>query len=362
MVDVRNNSENQGSLARLVQGLLDKGYNDTVEPVLRSVASSTNDPNGLIQRRLAEFEQHAAELVAAGQRLSADDPYLRALTADLDATMRRNAGRIDGVAEDLQATGTSAAGTIQKQMALGGMTDTQARALGIGWNVPSPDAVAQLVQYAQSDSFAAMLEKNFSGLVLETVQNQATRGISLGWGPIRIAREIRNSVEGFPAAQANNLMRTLQLTSYRDGTRIHQQANVDIISQVIRIAALDDRTCLSCIALHGTVLWNSQRNAGEPIPRVNDHHQGRCTSVVQVVGRELRVQTGEQWFNALPESRQRLIAGEANFNALQAGAVSLSDFPQEYEDDVFGTMLRESSLQGILGSGAQQYYQRNQPR
>ena len=93
---------------------------------------------------------------------------------------------------------------------------------------------------------------------------------------------------------------------------------------------------------------------------MNDHHRGRCTSVVQVVGRSLSVVTGEQWFAAQSPERQRLIAGEANYNALQAGAVRLGDFPQEYEDDVFGTMLREASLQGILGDGAQQYYQRNQ--
>jgi hypothetical protein len=207
-----------------------------------------------------------------------------------------------------------------------------------------------------------MLRRDFQGLTLENVQNIATRGISLGWSPIRIAREIRNTTEGFPSAQANNLMRTLQMTSYRDATRIHQQANVEIIDSVIRVASLDDRTCLSCIALHGTVIWNSEDNANEPIPRVHDHHQGRCTSVVQVKGRELRVQTGAQWFYAQSEARQRLIAGDANYNALQANAVSLSDFPQEYEDEVFGTMLRESSLQGILGAGAQDYYQRNQPR
>jgi hypothetical protein len=358
MAQLRN--PKRGSLAELVQGLLDKGYNEAVEPVLRSVASSTNDPNGIIQKRLTEFEQRVAELVAAGQTLSADDAVLRALTADLDTVMGRNVGRVDGLAETVQATGSDAAGTIQKQLALGGMTDTQARALGVQWNTPSPDAVAQLVRYAQSENFATMLERDFKGLVLNTVQNQVQRGISLGWSPIRIAREIRNTVEGLPASQVNNLTRTLQLTSYRDSTRIHQQANVAIINQVIRIAALDDRCCLSCIALHGTVIWNSEKNAGEPIPRVNDHHQGRCTSIVQVVGREVRVQTGEQWFNSLSPERQRAIAGEANYNALKANAVSLSDFPQEYEDDVFGTMLRESSLQGILGADAQQYYQRNQ--
>lgn len=359
MAEMRNDAPRQGTLSDLVTGLLDRGYNGVVSPVLRSVASSTNDPNGLIQTRLRELEVRAGELAANGEGLSPRDPILRALLADLDDVMGRNVGRVDGVSGEVQATGTSAAGTIQRQMALGGMTDAQARALGVVWNAPDPDAVASLVGYAESSAWEAMLRRDFQGLVVGTVRNQAIRGASLGWGPLRTAREIRRITESMPAYQANNLMRTLQLTSYRDGTRVHQQANVGIISQVVRIATLDDRTCLSCIALHGDVIWDSEENAGEPIPRVNEHHSGRCTAIVRTRGRSITVRTGEEWFASLPEERRRRIAGEANFEALQAGAVTLRDFSVPYTDDVFGEMLREASLSGILGDGANQFYRRN---
>ena len=201
-----------------------------------------------------------------------------------------------------------------------------------------------------------MLRREFVGLSIDRVNNQAIRGISLGWNPLRTAREIRRIAEGFPAGQANNLMRTLQLTSYRDGGVVHQTANVGIIQQVIRITSLDMRTCLACVAQHGDVIWDSERDAGTAIPRVNDHHQGRCTSVVRVRGREVNVRTGADWYNGLSEGERRELAGSANYEAMSAGAVGLRDFIAPYDDAVFGEMVGEASLRGLLGDGAREYY------
>ena len=68
------------------------------------------------------------------------------------------------------------------------------------------------------------------------------------------------------------------------------------------------------------------------------------------------MQSGEEWFEAQPEDRQRLIAGHANFEAMQAGVVRLRDFPERYDDPVFGEMVREASLSSRLGEEAREYY------
>jgi hypothetical protein len=144
-------------------------------------------------------------------------------------------------------------------------------------------------------------------------------------------------------------MRTLHLQSYRGATALNQTANSDIITKQTRVAVLDDRTCLSCIALHGTEL-----RVGE---RVDDHHRGRCTSLTDVVGLPPKnIPSGADWFNGLPEARQRIIAGHANLEALKAGAVTLGDFVQPYQDEAFGTMVGEASLKGILGDRARDFY------
>lgn len=346
---VANRQPRQGTITDLISGLLDKGYTRAAQPVLDAVARSTN--SGLIQQRLTELDAEVARLMASGDKLRPDNPVLRALLADLEDTLGTNARVMDGAAETVQATGSDAAGKIQRQLALPGMTDAQLARLGVVWNRPDPAAVAQLVDYANSDAWAATLSK-YGDDVFAVVRNQAIIGISNGWSPLRTAREIRRITQSFPAQQANNLMRTLQLTSYRDATAIHQNANLAIIDQVVRIAALDLRTCLSCVSQHGDVIWEGERNAGDPVPRVQDHHSGRCTSVVIVKGRTVNIQSGETWFASLPEARQRqqnsFAASPGKFDAFKSGQVTLRDFRHPYTDDVFGPMMREASLTGAL--------------
>lgn len=349
MVSPQTPRPKQGTIQDLINGLLDRGYTREVQPVLNAVARSVN--SGLIQTRLDQLDKEVQRLIDAGEKLTPDNPVMRALLADLDDTMKVNARVVDGAAEAVQQTGINAASTIQRQLALPGITDQQLARLGVTWNKPDPAAVAQLVQYSQSDNWANLLAQYGQGIV-DTVNNQAIRGIASGWSPLRTARNIRDITENLPASQANTLMRTLQLTSYRDGTAIQQTANQDIASQVIRIAALDARTCLSCIALHGTVIWDSETDAGQPVPRVDDHWNGRCTSVVQVKGRPLNVQTGVDWFNNLSTERQQQQASFADspgkWQAFQNGDVTLQDFVHQHQDDTFGQMVTEATLSGAL--------------
>lgn len=341
----------RGSVTDLIAGLLDRGYNQVAQPVLNAVARSTS--SGIVQQRLTELDTEVARLTTAGDPLRPDNPVLRALLADLEDTLRADARLIDGAAEAVQSSGSAAAGRVQRQLALPGMTDAQIARLGIRWNSPDPEAVARLVQYSGSDAWANLLAR-YGDDVLSVVTNQAVRGVALGWGPLRSAGEIRRLTEAFPAHVANNLLRTLQLTSYRDATAVHQQENLAICQQIIRIAALDARTCLSCIAQHGDVIWDAEVDATAPVPRVNDHHSGRCTSVMRVKGRPpLNIQSGEEWFASLPPERQAqqasFAASPGKLQAYRDGRVGLRDFVHPYNDRAFGPMVRESSLSAALG-------------
>lgn len=343
---------NRGTVSDLVNRLLDRGYNQAAEPVLRAVASSTS--TGLIKQRLGELDAEVARLVEAGERLTPDNPVLRAVLADLETTLNGDSTIISSASESVQSVGSNAAGVIQRQLALGGTTDAQLARLGVRWNTPDPQAVARLIGYARSDPWRATLSK-YGPDILDIVQNQAIRGIALGWSPLRTAREIRRITENLPAHQANNLMRTLQLTSYRDATTLHQNANRAIAQQVVRIAARDARTCLSCIAQHGDVIWDSERDGGDvPVPRVDDHHSGRCTSVVIVKGFSRTVQSGADWWDSLTPERQAqqvsLARSPGKLEALSNGSITLRDFIHPYTDDTFGPMLREASLMDALAS------------
>ena len=331
-------------IGRLTRDLLERGYVSTAGSVLSTVARSVQA--GIIKQRLAELDDEAARLGESGDKLSSTNPVLRALLADLDTVLIGNARRLNQVAGDVQANGVTLAQSLTQRLA--GMDTQAAQRIGIVWNQPDPEAVNLLVNYVDGPGWAAEMRR-YPQQVIDTVRNQALRGIINGWHPSVTAEIIAQMTEGVTISQADNLLRTLHLQSYRGATALNQQANSDIITKQYRVAVLDDRTCLSCIALHGTEIPVGQR--------VDDHHRGRCTSLTEVVGLPPKQITGgADWFNGLPEDRQRIIAGHANYEALQAGAVVLGDFVQEYQDQAFGTMVREASLKGILGDRARDFY------
>lgn len=331
------NAQGATRLEELVTRLLDRRYTSAAAATLRAVGASTS--SGIVAQRLNELDTEVGRLVDLGQRLTVDNPVMRALLADLDAALRQDARRIAEAAPALQEGAVDAAGTLTRQLAIPGVTDETLARVGIRWNIPNPEAVGRAVGYVQSEAWRDELSR-YADNNLQVIRNQALRGIIEGWSPLRTAREIRRTTQDLPQAQANTLMRTLQLTAYRDATAINQQANASILSYQIRVGTLDGRICMACLALHGTRL-----PIGE---RVNDHHNGRCVGVAQVRGFERQVVTGEEWFNRLPESRQREIAGVGAYDLLRSGRAQLRDFVQTYSDPVYDQMIREASLQSVL--------------
>jgi hypothetical protein len=322
----------------IINRLLNRGYKQTALRVLEAVSSVTS--NSLIRQRLNELNVEAIRLAEAGEMLAPNNPVLVTFINDFRPYMQGNAQSINDVASALQVNGTQAAETVTRQLAFPGLSDAQIASAGIVWNSPNPEAIASVVDFVQSPAWAREISR-YPNLVLDVVQNQAIRGIAEGWNPRRTAQMIADSVSGVPSYYAETLMRTLQLQSYRRATAAYQAANSQIIERIIRIASLDDRTCLACVALHGTEIA-----IGEV---VLDHHNGRCTSVTVVRGRDLTVRTGVDWFNGLPSERQKIIAGKANYQALEDGEARLEDFVGRYDDPVYGEMINQRSLVSLLG-------------
>jgi hypothetical protein len=325
----------------LLERLLDKGYDDVAGRVLSTI--STGIASGVLSVRLRQLDAEAARLVAAGERFAVDNPVLRALIADYRDELNRYARRIDRASGALVEQGASAAADFTRRTALEGV----AFSLRPVWNVPDPEAIAAAVDFTTSEAWEAALAA-YGDDAAQIARAVAIRGIIAGRNPVAIARELRQHINTIPRYRANEMMRTLQMMSYREAAAEHQRANADILSHQIRIAALDVRTCLCCIGLHGTRLA-----VGE---RVDDHNAGRCTAIAVVRGHERDIQTGEQWFASLSEADQREIAGHANYEAMRAGRVGLNDFVQPYSDPIYGSMVRQASLVSILGDEAKAYY------
>jgi len=100
------------------------------------------------------------------------------------------------------------------------------------------------------------------------------------------------------------------------------------------------RTCMSCVAMHGT-----QHGVGEVL---NDHYTGRCAAVPVVRGFENPVeQTGEEWFAAQDEATQRSLLG-VKYTAWSEGKFGLADIPGITVDEVYGPMRVEKSLRELV--------------
>lgn len=338
--------------AELLADLLDRGYANATGQVIRAIARDTE--SGVLATRLRQFEERAAELAEAGQKMAPDDPALRALLADFGDVLRREAVLIDAAAGDVQEIAINAAGEFVVQSGAG------APGVMARFNRPDPEAVASVVNYTGVEAWRDELALFGEGA--DKVAQIALRGIVEGRGPLAIARDVRTAVEGFAPWQANSLMRSLQLTAFRDAQVVMQVANADLITTVIRVAALDGRTCFACWALHGTRLA-----VGE---RVNDHRQGRCTSVVEVVGFPMQVATGQDVLDGMLAAeragtlteRQTFVLAQmrtlhgASMRAVEAGAARLQDFVKRDVDPLFGDVVTEASLRGVLGDAAKEYY------
>lgn len=229
------------------------------------------------------------------------------------------------------------------------------QAFNATWDRLPTEAVETLLGFLQNDSeLHRGLQNSLGYSATQNFQSKLLEGIALGYNPSKINSLINQSL-GEPLTWSLNTVRTTQLYAYREATRANYIANSEIIGGWKWYAALDGRTCLSCVSKHGQYF---PTNAV-----LNDHHQGRCTAIPLIDKPErfglppLEVETGENWFNRLPTSQKVEKMGEARYRAFLAGEFKFNELSQPYQNDVWGEMLKEASLVGMLGQRAERYYQ-----
>lgn len=376
------------SITALANALLDRLYNQTAGRMLQQIQALTNSPTSAMQKALKELDAEADRLDNDDKRMERDNAALEKALRENEQALETTRVLIQANDNTIQASGQSVAvpattakvfQAITAALVAQGIDPLSPRGLSeyrrliqqanIIWNIPN--ALDFATNYVDSDAWVAKMERWGRGYA-ELTRKTILEGVQSGWGPRYTASQMRKLAQGIPNHAAENLTRTLQLTAYRDAETAMEQINGQYIEGSIRIATLDDRTCLSCISLHGTQL--------APGERVDDHYRGRCSKFYQVVGgpkfpgqmqadsepgdrRFVPYQSGIDWFNSLPESRQKaqnsFLRSPAKYRAFKDG-VALSEFAGEHVDDVFGRQTPERSLLDILGGEAERYYTVNQ--
>jgi len=209
----------------------------------------------------------------------------------------------------------------------------------IGPTPAQPDPLDFLAAYLDPDGELFKRIDAMAGYYADYIGKNILARVALGQNPRTIAAWITDAY-GMPLTDALRTARTVQLYSYRQAENAQFIANADVLDGVVWSAELDDRVCASCVALHGQVF---------PVGTLaNDHHNGRCAMLPLVKGADNPIpQSGAEWFESQPESRQRDLLGPGKFEAWQDGAFDFSALSKPYQDDVYGEMRREASLKEL---------------
>lgn len=335
-----NRPASRQTLADLQRALLDGQFNRVMALIYQAIGRDFAR-TGLLGKRLADIEARAKELDADGKPMTLETPEVSAFLADYERSLRRYAALLDSVAESIQVTGVTAGLAIAERTTLAGLEATQ---FARRWQRPAQGVLTELVKYVSKPEFKQRVD-DYPSAVIKIIS-----GVVRGKNPIATARALRTVSPSLTSYGANSLMRTLQMTAYRDATAASYVANADILEPVcIRIAALQvGRTCLACIALHGTEI---------PLgSRVDDHDNGRCTSIAIIRGRPRNIQTGIDWFGGLTTDQKRTIAGQSAYEAISRGDVTLPEFVGRRTDPIFGPQIEALSLKKLFGPAAQDYY------
>lgn len=216
---------------------------------------------------------------------------------------------------------------------------------------------------AEDSPLTGLLRANYGPAVAEQVSQHVLDGIGAGMNPRRIAilleKNFANSL-GQGLTWAMRTVRTAQIKSYRLANHAIFEANSELVPTWTWVAAIEsDRTCMSCINQHGSVHPVSES--------MNDHHSGRCVPVpnaitfedlgLDIPERRPEIETGEEWFKKQPKGIQIDRMGPAKFRAWEAGAFKFEQLSQSYDDDIYGSLLREASLKHMVGlAKAEEFY------
>lgn len=316
-----------------------RGEGEAVRALTREYAEAWGRLRGELEAVLAEIEaaRKAGLAEKAIRGLIIERERLPRLLASIEREMAQFG---DVAAEVISERQRQALRYAQEyvQTALGG---TLRGRLGLVY----ADAVEEMVGFASDGSPLRELLDALGPEVSEAVRRELVQGIILGRNPRDTATAIRRAA-GMGLTRALRMARTETMRAYREATRQHFLANPDVVTGWIWWSARDTRTCIACIAMHGT-----EHGLDEIL---DDHVNGRCAMVAIVRGERGRltpeVQTGEAWFEGLDAERQREhMPSEAAYRAYKYGEVTLGDFVGRKEDARWGSMRYARSLSEMVG-------------
>ncbi len=295
---------------------------------------------GTLYRRLAP----RVDLIAERAARDALTPAQVARMSELDALRRATAAELQdfsGVLASELTAGTAAAAALGANHAAALLRAAIAGTPAAGARVHrvTPDALDVMLEWTRPGGKLRGKIDALAPFHAQRVADALVEAIAAGRNPKAVAAGLQD-IFGGGLTDALRMTRTAQLYAYRQATQQSYAANG--VEGWTWFAQLDDRTCLSCVSMHGTT---------HPADEIlNDHHNGRCAMVPIVAGQSFVQQTGPDWFDMLPETNKRAMMPAAVYELYRAGQLDFAQLSTTRPDDVYGPMRVETSVKDILGT------------
>lgn len=313
----------------------------------------------LVLRRLeAEINALEFDLTSQGESLTQSYALMRfrALQGQIEREMRVFGAVVNAQIREAQADVIRAAVTQAPQLIAAGLPGFVAT----DFNRLSIRALQDLVGALQDGSPLRNLLDRLGPTLSQRAQEALIEGLALGRGPIRVARELQQTVE-MGRSQAIRIARTEILRAYRSSSQRTYQENKDVVKGWIWFASLSSRTCLMCLLMHGTKHRLDEPFASHPMCRCTPLPETMSFAELGIEGVEetpIVEQTGLEWLQKQDAETLRGIMGEPAYKAWKAGEVGLEDFIGRGRSE-FGPNRYTRSLKEILGSqDAVKFYKR----
>lgn len=236
-----------------------------------------------------------------------------------------------------------------------GVANLRAGGMAVGFGVVDAETILAGMDLVDGEAYRTMLAR-FAPYHTDKIRDVILDAVSRGKNPRETAELIAGWLQSkSPLNDALRITRTSQLYAARRGTQMVYIGN-DVDRWMWSANIGNPRTCLACIAMHGTI---------HPSTRMlNDHWLGRCAmlpitprwSELGIMGAdEDNPITGVAWFERQDPFEQQRMMGPELYQFWRGGLFEFNaqTVVEESSHPVFGTMRHRKSNYAIIGVDSQ---------
>lgn len=140
------------------------------------------------------------------------------------------------------------------------------------YSIPDSRAINSMINRVGGDGKAlSMRFADISFDSLNVMRRDLVRAVGMGWGIEKTVRELLVHGLDVGEARAKRIARTEIMRASNESLKDLYNENSDVVKGMVRVAALDDRTCLACSMLDGKFYRLDEM--------MDDHVNGRCIFV-----------------------------------------------------------------------------------